>query len=234
MSFSGNKPINETILYDRDGYAIAVRDGYSSTLYPSSLLISGLDKNNTVKTIKTLDNGVLQNKYYELATFNAIAKDIETSQNKSLFSILNQSNKIIRIEEIYLINVRVANITGVSGLFEIHRMTNHTSGISINNIESYETSDILDSNITIKSDASIFGESSNILWRNIFSTDEYKTSNLDTGNMEKIFQTMFPIFYKKTNNSKTITLKNNEGLSLKFISNSSTGLFDIFCIFTQE
>lgn len=201
-------------------------DGYT--------VIAGKDNNGSANVIKTLSNGVIENRYYELSTFNAVASNIPTEQNKSLFSLVNTSSKIIRIEEIYLINVRLSSVTGVTGVFEIHRISGHAAGTDVTNIETYETGDILDSGITVKTNATVLGESPNILWRNMFSTDEHSTTTLDVSETQHIFQMMYPIFVKKTNNSKTITLKQNEGLNLKFITNSTTGLFDVFCVFTQE
>jgi len=169
-----------------------------------------------------------------LSTFNAIGAGIVTAQNKSMLSILNTSVRSIRIEEIYLTNVRTTAVTGVMGVFEIRRITGHSGGIVVGNVEAYETSDVLDPGVTIRTGASISGESSNMLWRSMLSTDEHGIGALDISGSQHIFQTMFPIFVKKTTNSKTITLKSNEGLTIKFTPNSATGLFDIFCVFTQE
>lgn len=222
------------IIFDTDGYEVSVKDnkilghdGYSG------LLIAGSDGYRT-HHIRTLNNGVIENRYYELATFNAAASAIPTAQNKSMISILNTSTKILRIEEIYLVNVRTTAVTGVRGVFEIRRITGHSAGTLVTNIETYETGDVLDGGITVRTGSTVSGESANFLWRVMFSTDEYGIAGEDVNSTEHIFQTMFPIFVKKTNNSKTITLKENEGLTIKFTPNINTGLFDMFCIFTQE
>lgn len=169
-----------------------------------------------------------------LSTFNAIGTDIVTSQNKSMFSILNTSARTIRIEEIYLTNVRTTAVTGVMGVFEIRRITGHSGGSTIANLSAYDTTDVLDVGVTVRTGSIVSGESASLLWRSIFSTDDHGISTLDVPSSQHIFQTMFPIFVKKTTNSKTITLNSNEGLTIKFTPNSATGLFDIFCVFTQE
>lgn len=169
-----------------------------------------------------------------LSTFNAIGAGIVTAQNKSMFSIFNTSSRSIRIEEIYLTNVRTTNVTGVMGIFEMRRITGHSGGTIITNVEAYETSDVLDAGVTVRTGATVSGESGNMLWRSMLSTDEHGIGTLDVASSQHIFQTMFPIFVKKTTNSKTITLNANQGLTIKFTPNSATGLFDIFCIFTQE
>lgn len=259
---SADSPV--AVIFGTDGYEVSVRndivienngdirglliagsDGYKShhiktdgygriVISDDDFVISGQDINNNNHPILVLPNGVIQNRYYELATFNAIANNIPTAQNKSLFSMVNTSSKTIRIEEIYLVNARTTAVTGVAGLFELRRITGHSGGTIISNIEVYETSDVLDVGVTVRTGSTVAGESANILWRNMFSTDEHGIGANDVQSDQHIFQTMFPIFVKKTNNSKTITLKSNEGLTLKFIPNTNTGIFDIFCIFTQE
>lgn len=224
------------IVFGTDGYEVSVRDNViiQNNTDIRGLLIAGSDgyKSHHIRTNST--GALITSANIELATFNAIATNIQTNQNKSLFSITNTSTKTIRIEEIYLINVRVQNANGVQGIFEIRRINGHSGGTIVSNIEAYETSDILDPGITVLTGSTVSGESSNILWRNLFSTDENSIGIESPTNTEHIFQTMFPIFMKKTNNAKTITLNNNEGLTIKFTTNSITGLFDIFCIFTQQ
>lgn len=206
---------------------IQTDDGYGIVFGQTTMV-------NSLPVVVSSNQSTIPIKYNELATFNAIATNIVTDQNKSLFSILNNSLLTLRIEEIYLINVKTVNVTGVMGIFEVRRITSHSSGTLITNIETYETSDILDSSITVRTGSIVGGESSNLLWRNIFSTDELNIKNLDSENNQHVFQTMFPIYVKKTNNTKNITLKNNEGLTVKFVTNSATGMFDVFCTFTQE
>lgn len=209
-----------SILFDTNGNQVGViQDGYIYRLQVEA---------------KSSPNNITVSQAYELPTFNAISTNISTDLNKSLMSIVNTGAKIVRVEEIYLINVRTTNVTGVQGVFEIRRIGNHSSGTLVTNVEAYETSDVLDVGITVRTGATISGESTNLLWRNLFSTDEYGIMTENVSSTEHSFQTMFPVFVKKTNKSKTITLKTNEGLTIKFTPNSFTGLFDIFCVFTQE
>lgn len=227
------------VVFGTDGYEVSVRDNavlennINADGYIRGLLIAGSDGYRT-HHIRTFDNGVLAVKSYELATFNAVVSAIPTAQNKSMFSILNTSTKKIRIEEIYLTNVRTTSVTGVVGVFEMRRITGHSVGALVTNVESYETGDTVDAGVTVRTGATVTGESANLLWRTLFSTDEWGPGTADMESDEHIFQTMFPVYVKKTNNAKTITIKQNEGLTIKFTPNSTTGLFDIFCVFTQE
>jgi hypothetical protein len=227
------------IIFGTDGYEVSVKDNavlennVNADGYIRGLLIAGSDGYRT-HHIRTDTNGVLESKSYELATFNAISTSIATAQNKSLMSIVNTSSKKIRIEEIYLINVRTTAVTGVPGVFEIRKITGHSGGLAVSNVEAYESGDILDAGVTVRTGATVSGESVNLLWRCLFSTDEHGIGGLDVSGEQHLFQTMFPVFVKKTTRTKTITLKANEGLTVKFTPNSNTGQFDIFCIFTQE
>ena len=227
------------IVFGTDGYEVSVKDNailednVNADGYIRGLLIAGSDGYKT-HHIRTLSSGALAIHDYELATFNAIASNIETAQNKSMLSIMNTSSKVIRIEEIYLINVRTSAVTGVMGVFELRRITGHSGGTVVSNVETYETGDILDSGVTVRTGSTVSGESSTLLWRSLFSTDEWGPGPMDVESNDHVFQTMFPVFVKKTNHTKTITLKSNQGLTIKFTPNSNTGQFDIFCVFTQE
>lgn len=227
------------IIFGTDGYEVSVgdnavlEDNVNADGYIRGLLIAGSDGYKT-HHIRTDGYGVLESKFFEPATFNAIATGITTAANKSMLSIANTSGKVIKIEEIYLVNARTTAVTGVSGVFEIRRITGHSAGTLVTNIETYETGDVLDSGVTVRTGSTVSGESANLFWKCVFSTDEHGIAGSDVSSDEHIFQTMFPIFVKKTNNAKTITLKSNEGLTIKFIPNSTVGIFDIFCVFTQQ
>lgn len=230
---SADSPV--AVIFGTDGYEVSVKD--NSILEDNSnvrgLLIAGSDGNNT-HHIKTNKNGVLETVAYEKDTFNAIVQGVITGQNKSMFSMVNLSAKKIKIEEIYLVNAKTTSVTGISGTFEVRRIIDHTGGTLITNIETYETGDMLASGVTLRTGSSVIGESSNLLWKSVFSTDDHGIVIEDVNSTEHIFQTMFPIFVKKTISAKTITLKTNEGFTIKFLQNSTVGSFDIFCIFTQE
>ncbi len=227
------------VVFGTDGYEVSVRDNavlennVNADGYIRGLLIAGSDGYKT-HHIRTDGYGVLESISHERATFNAISQNIDTGSNKSMFSIANTSGRKIRIEEIYLVNAKTTSVTGISGTFEVRRITGHSAGTLVTNVETYETGDVLDSGVTVRTGATVSGESANILWKSVFSTDEHGLASENVSSTEHTFQTMFPIFVKKTQNAKTITLKANEGLTIKFIQNSTVGSFDIFCVFTQE
>jgi hypothetical protein len=146
----------------------------------------------------------------------------------------SSSGVTIKIHEIFLVNVKTSAVTGVTCTFELRRITGHSSGTAITDIEELETSDALDSDVTIRTNSTVSGESTALLWRSIFSTDEWGTGTLDVEGLDQVFQTMFPIYARKTNSTKPITLLEGEGLTLKCATNTTTGSFDIMVVFTQE
>jgi hypothetical protein len=174
-------------------------------------------------------------KFEEKPTFTALATSIAIGNNKSMLSILNTSSSVItKILEIYVVNVQTTAVTGVVGNFELRRITGHSAGTQITLIEKLDLSDALDSNTTVRTGGTVSGESTSLLWRSYFSTDEWGTGTLDMEGNEHISQIMFPIFGKRSPAQKPIYLRQNQGLTVKFATNSTAGSFDVMIVMTQE
>ncbi len=172
----------------------------------------------------------------EFATFTALATGIILGNNKSMFSIQNTTGSSVkcRIHEIYMINVRTAAVTGVVTTFELRRATSHAAGTAITAIETMETTDTLNASITVRTDATITGESATLLWRALWSSDEWGPGTLDVEASDHKIQTTFPIYSRKTQGLKPITLNANETLTIKCATNTTAGTFDLLVVFTQE
>jgi hypothetical protein len=200
------------------------------------VLMAGSDGTNA-RTIKTLTDGTQITRYKELATFTGIATTTQVANNKSMFSIVNGSGSTVtvRISAIYITSVQTSAVTGVIGTFELRRIVNHSSGTAITAIESMSTGDSLNGSVTVRTNATVTSESTNLLWRSLFSTDEWAVNaNLDTASHGHIMTTMFPIWKRADFDNKPIILGANEGLTVKFSTNSTVGSFDIMVVFTQE
>ena len=200
------------------------------------VLVAGFDGTNA-RTLKTLTDGTQVFMYKEQATFTALSVDTALANNKSVFSIVNASGStvVVRISAIYITSVQTTTAAGVTGFFELRRIVNHSAGTAITAIESMDTTDSLNSSVTVRTNGTITTESSKLLWRAWFSTDEWvASSNVDTAFEGHIFSTMFPVWNKKDLDDKPIILRANEGLTVKFATNSSVGTFDIMVVFTQE
>jgi hypothetical protein len=126
-------------------------------------------------------------------------------------------------------------VTGVIGTFELRRITDHSVGTAITAIETMHSDDALNGSITLRTNATVTVESANLLWRSLFTTDEWTpNAAVNTASTNHIFTTMHPIWKRNDNDNKPIILKANEGLTVKFATNSTAGTFDIMVVFTQE
>jgi hypothetical protein len=180
--------------------------------------------------------GTLSSSATELATFFGVAPGVSPGNNKSMLSIVNTtgSTVTIKIQEIYLINVQTSGVSGVPILFEMRRIVSHTGGALITTTESADLSDSLDANVTLRTGATIGTESTKLLWRNIWSSDDWQVGSTDMESADHASQSLIPIYAKKNQASKSITLRANQGLTLKCATNTTVGLFDIMVVFTQE
>lgn len=206
-----------------------------SAVPTQAAMIGGSDGTN-LRALRVLTDGTLQTRYKELATFTLLSTATSPGNNKSMLSITNGSGSTVkvRISAIYMVNVQGSAVTGVAGTFELRRCTSHASGTAITTIETMDTGDSLNGSITARTNATITGESSTLLWRSLFSTDEWGPGGADVESATHDWQTFYPVWVKKDNDNKPIILNANEGLTVKFATNSSVGSFDIMMVFTQE
>ena len=111
-------------------------------------------------------------------------------------------------------------------------MSGHSGGTLITP-SSYDTNDTLNASITCRSGATITSES-NLLCNFKWSTDEWKAGSLDQEGYDHAQQLLNPIYNGESNFLKPITLRNSQGITVKFITNSTNGVFNIVVAFTQE
>lgn len=166
------------------------------------------------------------------ASFIAYAQDIQVGNNKSMFSIVNNSGLVVKIRKIYVVNTLTSATAGTEGEFNILRISNHSGGTLVIP-SSYDTNDTLNASITCRTAATIASESSllvNFKW----STDEWKSGTLDQEGYDHAQQLLNPIYNGESNFLKPITLRSAQGISIKFITNSTNGVFNIAVAFTQE
>ncbi len=77
------------------------------------------------------------------------------------------------------------------------------------------------------------GETAPILRSVSWSSDEWNTGTLDQEGYDHAVQVSRPL-YQTWNKTKPITLNAGEGLTIKHITNSTAGTFEITVLFTQE
>jgi len=167
----------------------------------------------------------------EVATFVSLAASVTVANNKSLMSIVNTGTKVVRIADIFLANV-FTGAGSINGSFFIRRCTGHASGTAVLT-ESLDTTDSLDSGITLFTGATISGQSTNAIRKVVLVTGNL-TGTLNTVAMDHAFTPFFPIFAKPGADAKPIVLRTNQGITVNFETNSPAGQYDIQLVFTQE
>lgn len=240
---------NPVLIGGQDGTNVQslATDGYGNLLISSlnahgsppvananPVLVAGWDGTNVVR-LRLNTNGTVATSNSEFATFTTAGTAIGVGNNKSMISIFNADAALLtKVHEIYVVNVQTSAVTGVTGVFELRRITSHSGGTLLTPV-SMDTTDTLDADITVRTGSTVGGEDANLMWRSLFSTDDWGPGTVDTESNDHVFQTMHPIFSRKTDSgTKPLVLRQNEGLTVKFATNSSAGTFDIFLVFTQE
>lgn len=167
----------------------------------------------------------------ELPTFSVANFDVTIANNKSMLAVQNTGISVVRIREIWIINDRTTAVTGVAGEFQVNRITSFTGGTSVP-IVNYDTIDTLPAGISASSGATVSGEG-DILRRGRWSTDEWGPGTLDTESLDHATQNTEP-FWRQTPNGKALTIRQNQGVHIKFATNSTAGAFTLRIIFTTE
>lgn len=169
------------------------------------------------------------------ATFILGSTSIAIGNNKSMLSLLNaDATKIVRLREVLIYNSATSAVTGIIGDFQLFRFTGHSGGTSLTPA-SYDTSDSLDSDITARTGGTISGESASALRRWLMSTDDWGTGTNDVEATDHTSQNWgLPLYKHDSPFQRAITLRQNQGIHLKHVINSTAGSFDVYFVFTEE
>lgn len=217
----GNFPSTQTVSVSNPVIVNQGEPGSSPWLITGS--ITTVQQSGT--TAVTIDSN------YE--TYSALALSVAVSLNKSMFSILNNSaSRIIKISSIKIINSQITTVNGVICQFQILRIGGHSAGTVIIP-QTFDTNDVLDNNVTVRTGATISGEAATPLLRYYWSGDEWGAASSKIEGTDHSSQTINSIYSRKIN-EKPITLRTGEGLTVKQLTNTAIGTFDIEIIFTEE
>lgn len=171
----------------------------------------------------------------EWPTFTVYGTDLAIGTNKSMMSLVNTTGSTIkvRIREIRLVNTQdVTAVTGVVAEFLLLRCTSHSAGTLITP-SAHDSSEAINGSVTARTGATITGEATSNLVRAQWSTDEWGVGTLDQEGFDHGIQVTFPL-YTVQPKCRPITLNANEGITLKQITASTVGTFDVVIVFTQE
>ncbi len=167
----------------------------------------------------------------ELPTFSIAEFDVAIGNNKSMLALQNTGTSVVRVREVWIINDRTTATTGIAGEFQVNRIASFTGGTAVTPV-TYDTADALPAGITAATNATVAGEGA-ILRRGRWSTDEWGPGTSDVESFDHAIQQVEP-FWRQTPSGKALTIRQNEGLHVKFATNSTAGSFTIRMIFTVE
>jgi hypothetical protein len=170
--------------------------------------------------------------YSDTKTFSAYATNVAIGNNKSMLSIENAvgGSTVVRVIAIKVINTQATAITGVVADFRLLKCTGHSSGTLVVP-ESSDSVDALSSDVTVRTGATISGEGTGLLVRAQWSSDEWGVGSEDVESADHRAQFLTP-FYAPLAGTKPITLRGGEGLTIKQVTNSTSGMFDVAILFT--
>lgn len=170
----------------------------------------------------------------ELATFSVFSSAVSIANNKSMLSILNASGSgvVIKLREAKIVNAQNTAVTGIIAQFNLLRMTGHSAGTTITPL-AMDSLDSINGSVTVRTGGTITGESANIINSIKYSSDEWGVGAQDVESLDHIMQVFGNLIEQKPG-CKPLTLREGEGLTIKQVTNSSVGSFDLILVFTQE
>jgi hypothetical protein len=219
-----------------DGNQIAIEgvDAVGAAPSVNPALVGGTD-GSAVRILLVDSSGRLQITTAEEATFVAFAANVAIGSNKSMMSILNGNGSAVRvrIQKVALRNSTTAAITGIAANFEFRRITGHSAGTDITStgVEQHDTTQSLNGSVTVRTGATVSGEATKLLdeWR--WSSDEWGPGTLDEEGAEHALQNLIPAWLP-IDKTTPITLRANEGVTIKQTVNSTAGNFDVLVVFS--
>lgn len=168
----------------------------------------------------------------EEPTFVAVSLVTQIGNNKSMMSIVNTHATLrVKIKQIIIRNQQTTGIAGVMADFRLFRCTGHSAGTLVTP-QARDTDDTLNAAITCRTGATIAGEAASPMDRWKWSSDDHGVGTLDQEGLDKAFMNCFPMTNITDPSEKRITLRQNQGITLKQVTNSTNGNFDIIIVFT--
>jgi hypothetical protein len=235
ITTTGSLPITGTVVVS--GYTTVVGPALSSSaMLGNPVVCAFIDASSSVRIPLSDFDGTIFVQDRNEPTFIAWVTGSAVGSNKSMMSIYNATGsiKIIKIREVWLTNVQTGSIVGSPDVFEFRRITGHSTGTQIVlDIETMDTADTLSPFVSIRTGATVASESPNLLWKSVWSTDEWLANTADVETEDHSFQQMFPLYQRRDVNEKPITLRAGNGLTIKHATTATLGTFTVGMVFTQ-
>jgi hypothetical protein len=171
----------------------------------------------------------------EPPTFLAIADRIVPAVNKYILTLFNTlTTRKVVVQRIFVYNWQVAAVTGTLLEYELRKITARTLGATVTPI-SYDSADTLTSGITADTTSTAVTDvagAAGLLRRGFSSGEETKFGGLTLENMLSV-DDVIACVYDKKDGCKGITLRQNQGISVKCIT-GTIGSMSVVMLFTDE
>lgn len=171
----------------------------------------------------------------EPATFLAIADRIVPAVNKYILSIINTTaTRKVVMQRVFVYNWQTAAVTGTLLEQEFRKVTAVTGGAAVTSI-AHDSIDTLTAGINITSTSTGVTEvaaAAGLLRRNYSSGEEVKFGALMLENSLAV-DDRIAIVYEKKEGCKGITLRQNQGVTIKNLT-GTIGSTSVVFLFTDE
>jgi hypothetical protein len=171
----------------------------------------------------------------EPATFLAIADRIVPAVNKYILTLFNTtSTRRVVMQKIFVYNWQTAAVTGTLLEHELRKITARTIGAAVTPI-SMDSNDTLTAGITADTTTTGVTEVAGalgLLRRGYSSGEEVKFGAITLENSMAV-DDRFAILYEKKDGCKGITLRQNQGVTVKNLT-GTVGSTSVVMLFTDE
>jgi hypothetical protein len=176
----------------------------------------------------------------EEATFTVVASAVVLGNGKSLISLYNPSasTKVLKLREYYMRNAQTSAVTGVAAQLEIRKIvsgTAPTGGTDLTaSIVAHDSNDTLGAGILAHAGATLTGEVAIPYDLMRISSDEWGPGTLDQEGAQQTISNYLPARVKRDAQQKPlIVMRAGQGATLKCVTNTTAGSFDLIFVFTQ-
>jgi hypothetical protein len=174
----------------------------------------------------------------EEATYTAIASNVTIGNNKSMLGLFNPSASgyTIKLREYYVRNSQTTAVTGVVGSFELHPIRETSPGITAGTDVTpvaHDSSDALPTGLVCKTGGTVAGETAGVFDIMRISTDDWGTGTADVESQQQSIANYMPARVKRDSVQRAFVIREDQGVHLKFATNSTAGAFDVVFIFTK-
>ena len=170
---------------------------------------------------------------YEPPTFFAVFDRIAPAANKYMATLFNTSaTRVVRVQQIWQLNWQVAAVTGVSLEQYAAFITARTSGTAVTS-RSYDTADTLSAGISADTNSTSVTESY-IFNRQLAVSEEGSAIGSQLGEDFRAQDRNFQLIWERTKAAKGFTLRQNQGITIRNVTNSTVGTVSYFFEFTDE